>query len=252
MNEDLPKYLRMKDGSIFYNGDGEFAFFVPEIFFSRNHAIVEGDIVWLIGTITYSKNVKKPEDLTVDVKRFFYPSAFATKPNRMEKVKNLKILGSKADDYRVLYYGNNDTDQIITSVEIPEELSNTEEFFSIFVNTGKVPAGIAYDKLDEYYSESMELNGGSFGLSQQSFGQLVAELCRDPEDLSRPYRLSKAYARGDMYSYVPVSIKAVAKLVSPFTSLVTENWDEAVVNASIIGDTESVPTPMEPIMTGDL
>lgn len=252
MNENLPSYLRMKDGSVYYNGDGEFAFLVPEIFFSRNHAIVEGDVIYLIGIISYSMNIKKPEDLTKNVKRFFYPSVFGTKPNRTEKVKNLKLTPSaKPDDYRILYYGNNNEDQLIVSVEIPEELSNVEEFFSIFVNTGKIPAGIPIDKLDDYFSESMELNGGSFGLNQQSFGLLVSELCRGPNDLSRPFRLSKTLDK-DKCAYVPVSIKAIAKLVSPFTSIVTENWDEAVVNASIIEDKDAIPTPMEPIMTGDL
>lgn len=252
MNENLPSYLRMKDNSVYYNGDGEFAFIVPEIFFSRKHAIIEGDTIYLIGVISYCKNVKKPEDLSKNVKRFFYPSAFGTKPNRTEKVKNFKVSETaRADDYRILYYGNNNEDQIITSVEIPEELSNVEEFFSIFVNTGKIPPGIPIDKLDDYFSESMALNGGSFGLSQQSFGLLVSELCRDPNDLSKPFRLSKMLDK-DKTAYVPVSIKAIAKLISPFTSVVTENWDEAVVNASIIDSDKAIDAPMEPIMTGDI
>lgn len=250
MNETIPSYLRLKDNAVYYNGEGTFVFFVPEIFFERNHAIVEGEVIYLIGLLNFSM-FKKPEDLTKKIKRFNYPSAFGTKPGRMEKVKNFKLTdSSKPEDYRLLYYENNSEDQIVVSIEIPEELSNVEEFFSIIVNTGKIPQGIPYNVLDEYFSESMGLNGGSFGLSEQEFGIVVSELCRDPNDISRPFRLSKAIDN-DMCSYTPISIKQIAKIISPFTAITTENWDEAVVNAATIEEKDIISTPMEKIMTGD-
>lgn len=251
MNENIPSYLRLEDNSVYYNGEGQFVFFIPEIFFERNHAIYEGDIIYTIGVLNYSM-FKKPEDMTKKVKRFFYPSLIGTKPGKVEKVKNFKLFPNlKADNYRILYYENNKIDQIITSIEIPEELSNTEEFFSIFINTGKIPQGIPYEKLDEYYPESMELNGNSFGLNQQQFGIIVSEQCRDPHDISKPFRLSKSLDK-DSTGYIPISIKEIPKTVSPFTSITSENWDEAIVNAAIIDEKNIISTPMEGIMTGDI
>ena len=251
MNEQIPSYLKLKNNTVYYNGEGEFAFFVPEIFFDRNHAIVEGEIIHVIGVLNFSM-FKKPEDMTKKVKRFFWPSVFSTKPGRMEKVKNLKLFDNlKADDYRVLYYKNNGIDEIICSIEIPEELANVEEFFSIFVNTGKIPQGVPYDKIDEYYPESMAINGNSFGLSQQEFGIITSEQCRDPENLSRPFRLSKTIDK-DMPSYTPISIKQIPKIISPFTAITTENWDEAIINAATIDEKNIISTPMEGIMTGDI
>ena len=51
MNENIPSYLRLEDNSVYYNGEGQFVFFIPEIFFERNHAIYEGDIIYTIGVL---------------------------------------------------------------------------------------------------------------------------------------------------------------------------------------------------------
>ena len=120
----------------------------------------------------------------------------------------------------------------------------------IFVKTGKVPRNIPYDTLHEYYLENMALNGGDYGISAQEFGVLVSELCRDPSNESRPYRLSKNM-NANKTNYIPISIKELSKIVSPFTSIATENWDEAVVNAGLIEDKDIKYTPMERIMMGD-
>ena len=54
-----------------------------------------------------------------------------------------------------------------------------------------------------------------------------------------------------MIDYIPISIKEVSKVISPFTSIVTENWDEAVISAGLIEDKDIKNTPMEKIMMGE-
>lgn len=250
MNENIPSFLRLKDETLYYNGEGEFVFIVPEIFFERNHAIIEGEYISMIGCLNYAVLKKETDTIIDNIKVFDYPTVFTCKPGKIEKIKKLKLVNSRpAEDYRLLHFKNNDEDQVITSIIIPQDIVNVEEFMQIFVKTGKIPANIRYDRLHELFTENIALNGNSYKITIQEFGILVSELCRDPDDISRPYRLSKMINKS-MVDYVPVSIKALSKIVSPFTSITTENWDEAVVNASVIRPEDIKYTPMEKIMTG--
>lgn len=246
------KLLKVKvvDDAVYYDGTGEFVFLVPEIYFERQHAIVTGEYINMIGVLNYNIISSEDEDVTKDMQVFKYPSVFLSKPGKMEKIKNLKFPEGKPEDYRILHYSNNGYDQIICNINTPQDVSYVEEFMQIFVKTGKVPKNIPYDTLHEYYLENMALNGGDYGISAQEFGVLVSELCRDPSNESRPYRLSK-HMNANKTNYIPISIKELSKIVSPFTSIATENWDEAVVNAGLIEDNDVKYTPMERIMMGD-
>lgn len=252
MNETIPSFLKLKDEALYYNGEGEFIFLVPEIYFERNHAIITGEIVNMIGILNYNFIKKDGDDYTKDLKVFRFPTIFLSKPGRIEKVKNLKIPGvaGNGEDYRILHYANNDEDQIVCSIRVPQDISYVEEFMQIFVKTGKIPKNIPYDTLHEYFLENMALNGGDYGITPQEFGLVISELCRDPSNISRPYRLSKAIDKS-MIDYTAISIKEIAKVISPFTSVVTENWDEAVISAGLIEDKDIKNTPMERIMMGE-
>lgn len=252
LNENLPKWMKLKDDALYYVGDGEFVFYVPESFFEHNHAIQEGDVVYLIGILNWAI-IKKGDDPTkysTKSKPFDWPTAITTRPGRIEKVKGLKIVESqKAQDFRIFIYENNGEDQILESIRSVEDIENVERAMSIFETTGKIPPGISYYDLYTYYLDPMTLNGGKYGLSIQEFGLLSSEICRDPNDYSKPFRLSKKLDT-DPYCYNAVSVKQVSKLVSPFTAITTENWDKAVISSAIISDEDIKDTPMEKIMMG--
>lgn len=250
MNENIPSFLRLKDNALYYNGPGEFVFLVPEIYFDRKHAIIEGEYVNLIGILNYAILKKNSDTIIDNLREFKFETVFLTRPGRIEKVRNLKLVDSKpGEDYRILHYTDNGSDQIVVSIEVVQDITNVEEFMQIFVKTGKIPANIPYDKLHEYFLDNIKLNGGNYKINAQKFGIIVSKLCRDPSDINRPYRLSKAINKS-MVDYVTISIKDISKIVSPFTSVVSQNWDEAVVSASIIDPDEIKDTPMERIMTG--
>lgn len=251
MNENIPSFLKLKDNALYYNGPGEFVFLVPEIYFERNHAIIEGEYVNLLGILNYAILKKESDTIMDNLKEFKFETVFLTKPNRIEKVRNLKLVKNKpGEDYRVLHYTDNGSDQIVVSISVPQDISNVEEFMQIFVKTGKIPLNIPYDKLHEYFLDNIALNGNSYKISAQMFGLVVSKICRDPNDISKPYRLSKAI-ESSMVDYVPISIKQISKITSPFTAITTQNWDEAVVSASIMDEKDIRDTPMEKIMTGD-
>ena len=114
----------------------------------------------------------------------------------------------------------------------------------------KMPNTIPYNKLHEYFPENMELNGKGYGLSMQMFGIMMSELCRDPEDVSKPFRLSKTI-NNSMNGYRQISIKEVPKFVSPFTSLTSENWDDSLMAAiNMSNEGNDTISPLERVVTG--
>ena len=89
----IPAFLRVKEESVYYAGENEFLLFVPELFFNRrNLAVIEGSYIELMGVLNYAVNVKPGTDSTKNLRTFYYPSRFITKPGRIEKVKD--FLGS--------------------------------------------------------------------------------------------------------------------------------------------------------------
>lgn len=116
--------------------------------------------------------------------------------------------------------------------------------------SNKMPPTIPYNKIHEYLPENMELNAGGYGINMQLFGILFSELCRDPSDISKPFRLSKQIDNS-MFGYKSISIKEKPKFDSPYTALGSENWDEAVLAAIDLSTKDStVVSPLERIVTG--
>ena len=238
----LPSYLKKKDDSVLFNGDGEFAFYVPENYFSTKNAIIVGSYVNLLGILNYTvidKNGKRGE-----LKNFKFPSVFLTKPNRIETLKNVQLTKvTDVQDYRVLYYKKDD--MIIVSTKVPQDVVNVEQLYKLWVINGNIPNNIPYNELQEFFTESIRLNGASYGVTLQLVGVLLSELCRSSKDESIPFRLSKSK---DMTDYRSVSIKAIPKIISPYASITSENWDEAVVNAVNNSKNKVPSSPMEKIL----
>jgi hypothetical protein len=105
---------------------------------------------------------------------------------------------------------------------------------------------IPYDKLYEYMVDNLALNGSSYGLNAQMLGVPFSELCRSKDDIKIPFRLSKSK---DMNSYKSVSVKQVSKLLSPYTALISEDFDESVLYAMM--NVTPKDTPLEKILVGD-
>lgn len=240
MAYDIPKFLKRKDDSLLFAlEDKEFVFIVPEKFFERRDAIIIGEYVNLIGILDYAifdKNGKHG-----GLKRFNFPSVFLTKPYEIEKMKQVKLTAnSEVQDYRFLKYKKDDI--IVVSTKVPEEIENVEEFYKIFL-TGNLPTTIPYDKLQDYFTESARINGCNYGVSLQLFGIVISEMCRDPKNMNNPYRLAK---NKNMFDYKAINIEDIPKLVSPYQSLTSVNWDEGLINAII--NKNAVDSPLEKVL----
>ena len=214
-------FLKEDGNSLIFKGDGELVYYIPENYFRNDghmkYAEEAGEYINTLGLFSYEVFDSKGKSI-YGVKLFNHPVLISCMPSSVEKVKDY-ILDKKIPvpvDYRIL---------------------------RIFMITGNIPNVIPYDELHTFLMDSIKFNGSSFGISAQMFGILVSELCRSTKDESVPFRLAK---ETDMHKYKPVSIKMIPKYISAFTSITSENWDDAVVNAVI--NKNKVDSPMEKIL----
>ena len=241
MAYDVPKFLKRKDDALLFNNpDGELVFYVPEYYFKSRIAEIYGAYYSFIGICNYSIFDKNGNNNGLH--EFNFPTIFMCKPYEVEKISNVKLTKNvDPSDYRLLKFKYGD--EVVTSVKVPQIIDNVEILFKAFLISGKIPTTIPYDKLHEYFKENINLNGSDYGINMQLFGIIVSEICRDPKDLSKPFRLSN---NDNMNDYRPISIKTVPNYVSPFVSFTSENFDESLI-ASITMDSDKY-SPLEKIL----
>lgn len=244
IDTDIPAFLKYKEGTCYYNSDGELLYYIPEDYFTDTKnpiAMSIGQYVSTLGIFDWalvSENGKVSE-----AKPFKYPTVIMCKPSSIEKQKAVSLAGTKPKDYRVLHFKKGD--EAISEVNTPEIIDNVLAMLRMsIVNGNKLPPTIPYDKLYEYFPLAMELNGSSYNLNMQLFGIMISESCRDPKDLSRPFRLSGSK---NMTDYAQVSIKTLPNYQSPYVALTSENFDESLMASILLSDEKESDLPTTPL-----
>ena len=245
---DLPKFLYKEDDSLKFNEeDSTFIFFVPMNYFNNSVKVPiaeeAGEYISMLGICNWGivdKNGKLGP-----IRPFVFPTIFLCKPREIEDVKNYELDGTEPSDYRLLKFKKGD--EIVSQCRVPQDISNVEMFFKMFIITSKIPTTIPYDKLWELFFESANINGFNFGMNIQLFALLIASICRDPDDISKPF---SSTSMKDMTAYKPIDIKMIPKFISPYTAITSENWDESVRAAILMKDKENAPeSPLEKVIT---
>lgn len=241
---DIPKFLKLKDNSLLFNEEGQLLYYIPEDYFTNTKnsvAQISGQYVTTIGIIDWALMSKN--GTITEAKPFKLPTVFMCKPSEIEKVKSLKLNGLRPKDYRILHF--NYGDEVISDINVPQIIDNVETTFrTMVVNNNKIPSTVPYDKMHEYFTDSMALNGSSFGLNMQLFGILVREMCRDPKDYSRKFVDTDMK---DMNAYQQVSIKMLPNYISPYVSITSENFDESLMAAVLLSDKKEEDIAYSPL-----
>ena len=246
----VPPFLKQEGQALVYNEDNkELLYYLPEEFFQNTKssiAIIYGEYVSTFGLFnwcTVDKSGKRSE-----VKPFVFPTLILCKPRSIEKIKDFKITpDSEPLNYRVLHFEKGD--EAISQIRVPQSVAYCETFFKIATITSRIPLNIPYDELWKLFIENIRLQGNDYGLHSQLFGIITAELARDKNNIERPYRLSNTKSETD---YKLVSVKLLPNYSSPYASLVSEGFDESLMNAIMLSDKEEseIPTsPLEKIIT---
>ena len=240
----IPFIKKSPEGSILFTGkDKEFVAYVPEKYFERSVAEQSGEYINLLGIFDYTIqdiNTGKNNGL----KRFRLPTLFSTRPYTTEKVKQIQLIKqSEPTDYRILRYREDDI--LIVSTKIVQFIGNVEKFNNLFFILGYIINTIPYDKLYEYVMDAMTLNGYSYGINSQVIGIILSEICRFKDDKTIPWRLSGS---NDVHAYQSMSVKGISKLISPYTALLSEDFDESIMYAMMNDDPKD--SSLERVLVG--
>ena len=247
----IPNFLKQDGDALVYNGakDTELVYYVPESFFNNTSksAIAEivGQYVSMIGVCTWTivdKNGKLGE-----FKPLQFPTMMLCKPYTITREKEVVIGTADPDDYRILHFKVGD--EVLSQVRVPQITENIELFFKMVFYTAKIPNLISKDDIIDLLVENGALNDFNYGVNYQLLGMAVASLCRDPKDITKASRLTN---NKDPHYYKLISMKLYPKLISPYSSIVSENWDEALRSAVLLSDKpeEEIPySPLEKVIT---
>lgn len=245
-NSSMPDFCKKgeNDSILFTGKDKELVAYIPEKFFERNIAEQDGDYYSLLGIFTYTIQDTKTGKNN-GLHQFRLPTIFSTKPYQTEKQKNITLTSyTEPQDYRIFRYREDDI--LIVSTKLVQFIGNVEKFVNLFFILGYIPNTIPYDKLYEYIIDSMSLNGYSYGLNNQVFGVVISEICRDANNESLPWRLSGSK---DLHGYKSMSVKGVSKLISPYTALLSEDFDESILYAMM--NDQPKETSLEKVLVGE-
>lgn len=247
----LPNFLKQDGDALVYDGakDTELVYYVPESFFNNTakSAIAEivGQYVSMIGVCNWTivdKNGKLGE-----FKPLQFPTMMLCKPYTITREKDITIGTADPDDYRILHFKVGD--EVLSQTRVPQLTDNIELFFKMIFYTAKIPNSISKDDLLGLLVENAALNDFNYGVNYQLIGMAIASLCRDPKDITKASRLSNSK---DPHNYKLISMKLYPKLISPYSSIVSENWDEALRSAVLLSDKpdEEIPySPLEKVIT---
>ena len=239
----VPDFLKREGEALIFDGDGEFQFIVPEDYFATKNAFLVESMINIIGILDYTIIDSKGKNNGLHP--FKFPTVLLTKPCAMDNLKQVKLTKtSSIDDYRVLHYRRGD--KVIVSVNTPQDIQNVEDIMKLFLISGHIPTTIPYDKIQDYFPESIKINGANFGVDLNLFGIIIGELCRDKKNLEQPFRLSK---NKDMLDYLPMTVKEVPKMISPFDSLISENWEKSAMGACLTKGKQT-ESPLQKVLMG--
>ena len=242
MNETLPSFLKQSGDSILFKSDGELYFYIPEKYFDLKVAEYQGDCISLLGIFSYAL---KENNKMSSLRQFNYPTRFVTKPYKVEKLKSVKLIKeSKQEDYRVLCYKKDDV--VIVDINVPVDMDNAEDLINLFIIGGHISNTIPYDKIQNYFIDNISYNDNDYGISLQLFGIVIGELCRSTKDVSKPFRLTGST---NMHDYKSISIIDIARLVSPYSAISSNNFNQALVYASV--NKNKITSPLERVLTGE-
>lgn len=236
----LPSYMKQDGDTLFYKGSGELIYYVPEKYFELSVAEIEGEYVKTMGIFAYCNfsSTGRPDG----VKPFKAPTMIKCKPSFIEKVNNYQLEGSKnPNTYRLLKF--HDGDELICNLSVPKDVDNVDKFLKLLIR-GHLPDYIPYNEIQDYMILNAKLNGFNYKVSNQIMGLVISQLCRDPNDLYKPFRYTDMK---DMTAYKAININMVPKYTSPYTAVISENPDEAIAGAILSNDSKS-SSPLEKVM----
>ena len=245
--KQLPNFLSIGENgeSLIYNKENStFVFYIPKEFFNNTTknpiAQIEGEYVTSIGVMNWSiidENGKRGP-----IKLFNYPTMVMSKPYEIEDIKDVSLCGEDPTDYVMLKFKKGD--EVVSQTRVPVLVDNVELFFTMLFMTAKMPKSIDYSHIWSIFLKNGALNGVSYKLNIQILNVLISMVYRNPNNVAELFRNTDMRS---MINYKMMSLKQVPKFISPYSSIVSEGFDQAFMAASLMKDLPEEEIPDSPL-----
>ena len=139
----LPTYMKKKGDVIYYDGDGELIYYIPEKYFSTNNAIISGEYITVFGLFNYG--VFDSNGKNNGLKMFNYPTMITCKPTSISKESEMLLKGTHtAIPYTLLHFKKGS--ELICSTRIPQDVTSVEKYINLLFRAN-LPENIKYEDM---------------------------------------------------------------------------------------------------------
>lgn len=205
----------------------------------------EGFKVVGIFNMRFFNSDQEPRD-SKPIRTFNYPNPIVTYPDS-STIQKLELIPGRPDRYRVFRYYLGDT--VMGSEEV-EATGNCTKFLHMIIR-GKIPTTMPYDEFIHVWEKNFEINSFNPGVPSVTLQMIWAELCRDPDDVTKPFRFKYGRGNASPTNYNLVNMNTVAAATSVFSGLSFERLGEKMASAINMtrSGAEQRRSPVEDVLT---
>lgn len=181
------------------------------------------------------------------LRTFNYPNMIMTYPSDSE-VKKLKLTEyGEAESYLILKYYMGD---VIMNAEEMRSVENCTKFLNM-ITKGKIPSTIPYDKFVSIWQTNFAINKFNPQVPAVTLQMIWAEMCRCPDDVTKPYRMRYGKGNADPTGYIETNMNNVAAATSVFSALSFEKVTEKLATSLNMtrNGVEQRRSPVEEVLT---
>jgi hypothetical protein len=212
-----PNFLeKLADGSVIFTCPHA-EIIIPQDYFDHNIAEIVGKEVDMFGL--FNILVWETPDIEDETpKKYFYKfkSRIRTVPSSIEEGKR----NEEGAKQTILHYNEGAT--FIVTVNLQKSIDVARQMLDI-MTWGYLPNIIPYEEIAAYWTDVNIYNGVNLDtMSQISIEMMVATLCRDPDDLSRPFRHRlRDDPKIDHHAWKILNIKRLPRYSDTWSSLIS-------------------------------
>lgn len=205
----------------------------------------DGFVIFGICYIRFFKSEDMDRD-AVQPKTLMYPNLIMTSPS--ESVKNVKLtINGIEDKYRVLKYYHGD---VLMEASSRKSATNCEAFIKL-LSAGKLPRSLRYDDVYAAWMDNYKINGMTPNVPAVMLQAIIAEMYRDPTDLSRQFsKVIGENPKVDPRAYIPLNMNAVSSYSSVASGMSFERMSEKITTSLVMtkDGTPQKPSPIEKVL----
>ena len=222
--------------------------FNPDLETKSSIAVRYGEGFKLVGifNMRFYDSDEEPRD-SKPLRTFNYPNMIMTYPSE-SSIATLKLSEfSDAEPYIIMKYYMGD---VIMDAEEVQAVANCTKLLNM-ITKGKIPNTIPYDKLVEIWHNNFTINNFNPRVPSLVLQMIWAEMCRDPDDITKPFRMKYGLGNADTTHYTETNMNNVSAASSVFSALSFERIKEKLassVNMTRNG-TEQMRSPVEEVLS---